>query len=560
MAGLRNVLLAFFFIATGGLLFGYVIGINGNVVTEGQLLCASNWSGPVGTWGSSSYGQCYDLSVWDQGLLSSLNLIGAMASSAVCFRYADVLGRKKEVQIGAALYLLGSLVAATSPLLWGVYAGFFIYGLGIGFTMHAAPVYIAEIAPAEWRGTLVSAKEMFIVVGMFIGFAMGAACASISPEGWRIMVVLAAVFALVVEVGIAFIPNSPRWLVLRSLQDSAPLWPGALPQAVEAEEQELSPMLGDTKEGSHEAESSDAPHAPEPLVIGCSLDAAPQASPPPLVVEARQALAFFRGVSEKAVEQEFNTMLKDAREAPAQSGSSAKCSDMLRYPLPLIIGCGLVFLQQVTGQPSVLYFATNIFKSAGFAGAAALSSVCVGFVKLLATLFTVWQVDLYGRRQLLMWGIGLMIFALALLSYAFLFRSCTDQHLPMGQCPQEKLSVPRPWAITMVIALMLYVSGYQIGFGPISWLMISEIFPLGIRGSALSTAAMVNFGANILMTLCQTALMNALTPSGTFFSYLALAIVSFAFVAAIVPETKGKTLEEIEAEMTGRKARGSKRS
>ncbi|CAJ1446616.1 unnamed protein product, partial [Effrenium voratum] len=118
------------------------------------------------------------------------------------------------------------------------------------------------------------------------------------------------------------------------------------------------------------------------------------------------------------------------------------------------------------------------------------------------------------------------------------------------------VSVPQSWAIATVLALMLYVSSYQVGFGPISWLMISEIFPLGVRGSALSTAAMVNFGSNIIMTLCQTALMDALTPSGAFFLYLAFAILSLVFVYFVVPETKGKTLEQIEAELTRPKARG----
>ncbi|OLQ14100.1 Solute carrier family 2, facilitated glucose transporter member 12 [Symbiodinium microadriaticum] len=486
------------------------------------------------------------------------------------------------VQIGAALYFLGSLVAAVSPVLWGIYAGFLIYGLGIG-----------------WGG------EMVIVVGMFMGFAMGAGCAGIPEGGWRLMVALAALFALVVEVGIQFIPNSPRWLVLRSLQ----LQDATVLQAGES----------------------------------------------PLAIEARQALAFFRGESEEAVEQEFSTMLNDAREASAGAGSSANCTDTLRYPRPLVIGCGLVFLQQVTGQPSVLYFATNIFKSAGFAGAGPqtrlmlmmlvsgggwlltlfdwegpqtrlmlmmlvsgggwlltlfdwegpqtrlmlmmlvsgggwlltlfdwegpqtrlmlmmlvsgggwlltlfdwegpqtrlmLMMLVSGFVKLLATLFTVWRVDLYGRRQLLMWGIattsrgsGVRVFTIKLEDLEKL--PVSQENVPMAKCPQEKVSVPRPWAITTVVALMIYVSGYQVGFGPISWLMISEIFPLGVRGSALSTAAMVNFGSNILMTLCQTALMNALTPSGTFFGYLALAILSFVFVAGVVPETKGKTLEEL---------------
>ncbi|CAK9102556.1 D-xylose-proton symporter-like 2 [Durusdinium trenchii] len=468
---LRNVLLAFTFIATGGLLFGYIIGINGNVVTKGQLICPDGWDGPVGTWRSTGFQQCWHFSDWDQGILSSLNLIGAVVSSAICFKWADVLGRKKEVQIGALLYFLGSAIAAGAPMLWGIYVGFLVYGLGIGFCMHAAPVYIAEIAPAEMRGTLVSAKEMVIVLGMFLGFAAGAIFAGWHQAGWRLMVVIAAIFACIVEVGIIFIPNSPRWLVLRSLRSNS-----------------LSEV--------------DEEYA----------------------AEAKEALAFFRATTQQEIEEEFMTMLNDARDASAGSSHSASCSETLRYPKPLVIGCGLVFFQQVTGQPSVLYFATNIFKSAGFAGAAALSSVGVGLVKLLATLFTVWRVDLYGRRQLLLWGIFGMIIALTMLGVAFTFRHVDG----------DTVTIPRGAAIVTVLALMVYVSAYQVGFGPISWLMISEIFPLGVRGSALSTAAMVNFGSNILMTLCQTALMNALTPAGAFFLYLALALVSKVFVAYMV--------------------------
>merc|ERR1712190_283038 len=102
----------------------------------------------------------------------------------------------------------------------------------------------------------------------------------------------------------------------------------------------------------------------------------------------------------------------------------AGCADAFKYPRPLLIGCGLVFLQQVTGQPSVLYFATNIFKDAGFGSGAALSSVGVGFVKLLATLFTVWRGDQYGRRVLLFIGISMMAAALLLIGVAFIFREC----------------------------------------------------------------------------------------------------------------------------------------
>jgi len=119
------------------------------------------------------------------------------------------------------------------------------------------------------------------------------------------------------------------------------------------------------------------------------------------------------------------------------------------------------------------------------------------------------------------------------------------------------VGLPKPWAFATVGGLMIYVSGYQVGFGPIAWLMISEIFPLRVRGAAFSLAAIVNFGSNILMTLTQEVIQKAVTPAGTFFGYMVLAIGSLAFVGLIVPETKGKTLEDIERMLTGNKARSA---
>jgi len=316
--------------------------------------------------------------------------------------------------------------------------------------------------------------------------------------GWRWMVAISGIFALVQAVGINFIPQSPRFLVLKAVRD---------------------------KSGGS----------------GRLLD------------EARDATKFFRlGVSFEEVSEEVETMRSEV--AASMGTEVAKWTDPFRYPRPLVVGCGLVLLQQVTGQPSVLYFATNIFKSAGFGSAAALSSVGVGLVKLLATLFTVWRIDQYGRRLLLFVGIGMMTVALALIGTAFLFRECAAPGVSLAMCPDESVGLPKTWALLTVFGLMVYVSGYQVSFGPISWLMISEVFPLRVRGAALSIAAVVNFASNIMMTLTAEVLQDALTPSGVFFSYLGLAVLSLLFVNAMVPETKGKTLEEIERMMTGKPA------
>jgi len=276
----------------------------------------------------------------------------------------------------------------------------------------------------------------------------------------------------------------------------------------------------------------------------------------PLMEKTSTAIKFFRKrTSLREADQELETMRQEIAESVGTD--VAKWTDAFKYPLPLLIGCGLVFLQQVTGQPSVLYFATNIFKSAGFGSSAALSSVGVGLVKLLATLCTVWKVDQYGRRLLLLIGISMMAVALAVIGTAFLFRECETPGVSLADCKDSEVGLPKPWAFATVGGLMFYVSGYQVGFGPIAWLMISEIFPLRVRGAALSLAAIVNFGSNILMTLTQEVLQKAVTPAGVFFGYLAMAIVSLAFVGIVVPETKGKTLEDIERMLTGSRARSA---
>merc|ERR1712226_595733 len=114
----------------------------------------------------------------------------------------------------------------------------------------------------------------------------------------------------------------------------------------------------------------------------------------------------------------------------------------------------------------------------------------------------------------------MMAVALALIGTAFLFRECQTDGVAIEDCKPSDVTLPKPWALATVGGLMMYVSGYQVGFGPIAWLLISEIFPLRARGAALSLAAMVNFGSNIAMTLTEQVLQDALTPSGVFFGYL----------------------------------------
>jgi len=220
--------------------------------------------------------------------------------------------------------------------------------------------------------------------------------------------------------------------------------------------------------------------------------------------------------------------------------------DTLSYKRSLMIACGIVFCQQVTGQPAVLYFATNIFKDAGFGSSAALTSVGVGFVKLVSTLLTVRGIDRWGRRVHLFIGITLMAAALAMLSTAFSYQTCKIPAKSIADCDENDVQLPRTWALVTAVSLMLYVSGYQIGFGPVSRLLISEVFPLNVRGAALSVVVVLNFATMLVMTITQDTLLQILTPAGLFCAYCSLTVMSLIFVWVFVPETQGKSLEQVQ--------------
>ena len=257
-----------------------------------------------------------------------------------------------------------------------------------------------------------------------------------------------------------------------------------------------------------------------------------------LVEEARDALGFFR--KQQHVEDEFNAMNTEAQ--CSERTVAAGTLDCFNYTKSLMVGWGIVYLQQITGQPTVLYFTTTIFRSTGLGtSSAALSSVGVAAVKVFAMIFAVTRVDEFGRRTLLFLGISIMIVAYFIMAVAFLFQECSDASVAHTACTDFVL--PQGWAFVIIFALMLCVSGYQVGFGPVAW-------PQRVRDPAVSTAAISNFTWNFLMTSAEPTLESVLLPSGMFAAFMLLSALALLFVKNVVPETKGKTLEEIEAMLT----------
>jgi len=506
--------LIFIFPASGGLLFGYDIGSTSASIIQIQ---SKSYSGIM--WWEAIHG-----SSLLQGVITSIGMLGAVMGCLICFKVADRIGRRWTIITAACLYCLGSIIEFVSgDPDWDINIGLtvlllgrLIYGFGCGFAMQGAPSYIGEMAPTQIRGLLISMKEAFIVLGMLLGYSIGYGFSSI-VGGWRYTYGIASIYSIFMLLGMYMLPESSRWLALNHRRDEAiASLRYVTPHPTKTE------ML-----------------AIEDLVIKSTLYTSSESS-----------------------------MAEDYQRLTSPSTLPA-----------LIAGVGLVFFQQVTGQPSVLYYANTIFRDIGVSSIAAIA---ISLFKLVATLLTTVTVDKYGRKVLLYIGCSLMLAALIALAVAFIYpyssiEECNAYHAQAvcpsscswnsdqssscdttacivvsnsnpSLCPTTCCSsiLISPQKIIIIMALFLYIGGYQVGFGPISWLIVSEIFPLQIRGKAVSIAVVVNFILNFLVSLLFPIELHSLGPSITFIIFAAILTWSLYFIMRYVPETKGLSLEAIE--------------
>jgi sugar porter (SP) family MFS transporter len=202
---------------------------------------------------------------------------------------------------------------------------------------------------------------------------------------------------------------------------------------------------------------------------------------------------------------------------------------------PLIVGVALAIFQQVTGINTVIYYAPSIFQSAGLSSAsvAILATAGVGLVNVIMTVVAMRLLDSVGRRKLLLWGLAGMIVMLLVLAGGF--------YLGTGG-----------WvALVTVPSVAAYVGFFAIGLGPVFWLLISEIFPLAVRGRGMSVATVANWGSNFLVTLAFPPLVAWLGSAAAFLAFAVLSVGAYVFTWTMVPETRGRSLEEIEAALEG---------
>lgn len=432
--------------AVGGFLFGFD---NGSI------------SGSTG-----DLTQRFSLSPAALGWVTSSIIVGCIVGVLIAGRLSDAVGRRRVLLSTAVVFLIGTLGEAFAPSSSLLVAARIFVGIGIGTETTIAPLYIAEVAPAELRGRLVSFNQFFNTIGNLIIFTVSAIIANSTSQvfnvdtGWRIIFATGLVPAIVFVLLLRFIPESPRWLV---------------------------------RHGHHE--------------------------------QARAVLARIAPGSDPSA------ALEELRQAVSQEKGSG-FRELWRPGLrkALVVGFGAALFQQITGINAIFYYAPDIFRSAGFGnGGATWSTVLFGIVLVLATLVSMWIIDRVGRRTLLIFGsVGMTVFLAAV---GTVFRAAH----PNG-----------PLLVTLVLA---FVAVFAVSFGTVAYVIIAEIFPTNVRGAAASVATLALWGGDYLVSQFFPVLTADISSSATFYLFAGIALLSLIFVLTMVPETKGRTLEEIEEAM-----------
>jgi len=448
--------------ALGGLLFGYDF-----VVIGGAKPFFERFFGLTEATKSS----WIDLSGW----ANSCALVGCLFGALIAGALSDKFGRKRLLIVSALLFAItsiGNAVASTFTVfvIWRIFGG-----VAIGLASNLSPMYIAEVAPAQIRGRLVSINQLTIVIGIlaaqFINWFLvrhlppGLSDQDIlqswyGQQGWRWMFALTAAPSILFFVSMIFVPESPRWLVKSGHAQSA---------------QNILVRIGGE-------------------------------------AYASKAMA---DINETLVNQTNKVCFKDLLDP--------------RMRKVIMLGVILAVFQQWCGINVIFNYAEEIFKAAGYDISDVLKNIAwTGSINMLFTFVALGLVDRRGRRGLMLTGAaGLAVIYIVL-------GACYFNHV-------------QGWPL---LALVLAAIGcYAMSLAPVTWVIISEIFPNRIRGAAMSIAVMALWTACFILTYTFPMLNKHLGPAGTFWLYAAICVAGFIYIFANLPETKNKTLEELEKDL-----------
>ncbi|KYH14053.1 glucose transporter GlcP [Staphylococcus kloosii] len=437
-----NKYLIFILGALGGLLYGY-----DNGVISGALLFIHH---------------DIPLSESMKGLVVSSMLFGAIIGAGGSGPLSDKIGRRRLVLIIAIVFIIGTLLLSFAQNIEMLILGRFIIGLAVGGSMATVPVYLSEMAPTEFRGSLGSLNQLMITIGILAAYLVNYAFADM--EAWRWMVGLAVVPSVILLVGIAFMPESPRWLLEHKGENAA-----RKVMKITFDEKEIDKEMKEMKEIS-------------------------------------------------AISESTWTILKSPWIRPT-----------------LIIGCVFALFQQIVGINAIIFYAPTILNKAGLGEATSiLGTVGIGLINVLVTVVAVFVVDKVGRKKMLVTGNIGMVASLVIMAVLIWTIGITSSS----------------WII--IICLSLFIVFFGLTWGPILWVMLPEMFPMRARGAATGVATLVLNVGTIIVAQLFPMLNSALSTEWVFLIFAVIGVLAMIFVIKFLPETRGRSLEEIEYDLRER--------
>ncbi|XP_078178085.1 polyol transporter 5-like isoform X2 [Carex rostrata] len=415
------------------------------------------------------------------GIINLYSLVGSLAAG----RTSDRIGRRYTMILAAAIFFAGAVLMGFAPNYVILMLGRFVAGVGTGYALMLAPVYTAEVSPASVRGCLTSFPEVFINSGILLGYIANFAFAKLPINlNWRLMFLGGAVPPVFLAVGVFFMPESPRWLVMQGRLDEA------------------KHVLLKTSDSTEEAEQR--------------------------LIDIKHTL----GIPDDCSDEKSISMLK-------RSSGEGVWKELLLRPTPsvrrtVIAAVGLQFFQQASGIDSVVLYSPRVFEKAGMKSSSNSlgATVAVGFCKTAFVLISVFFVDRVGRRPLLLASSAGMSISLLILGSSL---TIVDHY------PSQK------WAGALSITTVLtFTASFATGFGPLAWVYSSEIFPLRLRAQGASIGTAVNRIMSGVITMSFISLYKAITIAGSFYLYAGVATLGAVFIYFFLPETRGRSLEDME--------------
>ncbi|CAO3700999.1 hypothetical protein G6F70_007917 [Rhizopus microsporus] len=443
--------------------------------------------------------QRFPMNPTQTGFMVSILELGAWAGSWIIGYFADRIGRKHSIALSTVVFLLGSAIQGGAQNVNYLLGGRFVTGMAVGALSLLVPLYQSEISPPELRGSLVSLQQLAVTFGILISFWIDFGLTRVGGQAsWRVPLCIQMFFAILLGLGILCFPFSPRWLMGQGREEEA-------------------------------------------LRVISKLRRLPQDHP--LVIEEWKEIKISVEFDRQVEREQYPQYIDKGRKGRLMIELMGY-RDLFRKGIfnRLAIGSIIMFFQQFSGVNALIYYAPKIFQSVGLTGTSVslLATGVVGIINFVMTFPTVFLLDIVGRKHTLM--VASIVMAICMIIVAIitaLFQHDWPNHTAEG------------WV--SVAFIYVFIANFAYGWGPIAWVIPSEIFPLRARAKAMSVTTSANWMCNFIIGLIVPTMLANIT-YGTYIFFACFLLLSFFFVWLFVPETKGRSLEEMDEIFGGQSA------